>query len=63
MGNPAGKIKRNVVRSDVQWIGRVGGHMKIIADVIERHDDHDHAAQHIDGFNPFCIDHWPVLRD
>jgi len=61
--NPSGEIKRNVVRSDVQWIRRVGGHMKIIADMIERHDDHHHAAQHIDGFNPFGINHWSALSD
>lgn len=63
MGNPAGEIKWQVVRGDVQRVGRVGGDMEIIADMIERHDDHDNAAQHIDGFNPFCIDHWSALCD
>jgi hypothetical protein len=60
MGDPAGKKQYWRSGGQIQWIARKRASMKELPDVIQGHDDHHDAPEHVDGFNSVFVNnrHW-----
>ena len=55
MRDPPRKVENGRGRLEIQGIVRKGGRMKIVADMVQGHNDHDQATEQINGFNPVCF--------
>jgi hypothetical protein len=44
------RVRNKAAEACAKFVGILSGHAEEVAGVIERHDDHDHAAEDVDRF-------------